>query len=105
MSDHRRLWTGDWEHDSALRAAELAERRRRLAEQPEQAPSLQEPLPADRRSPLTVASALVAALFNAAIGAVRLVGLGVLRLISLLRRANARVAAVAALAAALIVGV
>jgi PDZ domain len=36
MSSPRRLWSGDWERDSALRAEELAARRRARGEQPEQ---------------------------------------------------------------------
>jgi serine protease DegQ len=105
MSSPRRLWTGDWEQDSAQRAEELAERRRLLAGQPEP-PAEPTPEPPDDGRRPSVAQYLVRALRALAAGAVgllRLLGAGIVGLVRLIRRANARVAAGVALAVVLIV--
>jgi membrane-associated protease RseP (regulator of RpoE activity) len=109
MSSSRRLWTGDWERDSALRAEELAERRRQRAEQPAPAPAPEPETVAagDHRSLVaSIAAAVVAvveAVGAAVLAVLRLLRSAARRTVSLVRRANARVAAVAALVLALVV--
>jgi hypothetical protein len=100
MTSPRRLWTGDWEQDSALRAEELAARRRARVDEP--VIETAEPVVEARPS---LAARVLAPLRAGVLALVALLRGGARALRAGARRTNTRVAAFSALGIVLIVGI
>jgi membrane-associated protease RseP (regulator of RpoE activity) len=102
MSSPRRLWSGDWEHESALRAEELAALRRARAQQP--AP--EEPAAGPEAQPPAPLRPTAAAILKRVLAAVlALLGAIGRALFALRRRIKARIVVPIVLALALVVAI
>ncbi len=99
MSSPRRLWSGEWEHDSALRAEELAALRRVRAP----APAPEDPVAEEPPAPLRPTAAPI--LKRLLAGVLALLGALGTGLLALRRRFKARILVPIVLALALVVAI